>query len=168
MTLRLVVCEDVEFNWRDLNGLLGQTVEQFASRGGGSPIKAEREFVEIVFEVFVSDAPLMRAHQPTLEQRNDPMHSRQQMLGVGRLLLLDLAVMDITFQFTVSLQAIRYDRAAGFNGLLNESMQRCPVGVGNMPQPDAADAFAIGFGGHDNQCLGDGLATSRPDSSPPQ
>lgn len=50
------------------------------------------------------------------------MHSRQPMLGVGRLLLLDLAVMPITFQFTVRLQAIGYDLTTGFDGLLDESL----------------------------------------------
>jgi hypothetical protein len=104
----------------------------------------------------------MRANQPTLEQRNNPMHSRQQMLNIGRLMLLDLAVVHITFQFAVSLQAIGYDRAARFDGLVNESMQSRPVRVGNMPQPDATDALAIGFSRHDNQSLGDGLAASNP------
>ena len=79
------MCGRVERNWRDLNGLLSQTVEQFSSRGGGAPIEAEREFVEIVFEVFWGDASLMRAQQPTFEQRDDPMHPQQQMLGIGRL-----------------------------------------------------------------------------------
>ena len=77
------------------------------------------------------------------------------MPGAGRLMLLDLAVMHITFQFTVSLQAIGYDRAAGLDGLLDESMQGRPAGVGNRSQPDAANPFAIGFSRHDKQRLGD-------------
>ena len=35
----------------------------------------------------MSNGALMRAQQPTLEQRNDPMHPRQQMLGGGGLML---------------------------------------------------------------------------------
>lgn len=62
-----MVYDGFERDWRDQHGLLGQTVEQLASRGGCSAIEAEREFVKIIFEVFVGDSPLMRSHQPTLE-----------------------------------------------------------------------------------------------------
>ena len=54
----------------------------------------------------MSNSTLMSAQQPTLEERNNPMHPRQQMLGVRRLVSLDLAVVNITFQFAVSLQAV--------------------------------------------------------------
>ena len=114
----------------------------------------------------MSNSTMMSAQQPTLEQRNNPMHPRQQMLGVRRLVFLDLAVVNITFQFAVSLQAVGHHRAARFDGLDNKAMQRGSVGIGNVPQPDAADAFSVGLGGNDNQGLFDRLAAtnSRNDS----
>ncbi len=82
--------------------------------------------------MILADAPLMRAQQPTLEQRNDAMHPWQQMFRPDGLVFLDLACMHIAFQFTVSLQAVGCNRATWFDGLLDKSMQGCPGGVGNM------------------------------------
>ena len=69
-----MACDGVERNWRDQNGLLCQTIEQLAARGGSAPVEAEREFVEIVFKVFMGDAPLMRAHQRAFVGFDYPFH----------------------------------------------------------------------------------------------
>src|SRR5882724_7123394 len=115
--------ERIEWNRRNLHCLLCQTVEQFSPRGGLAPVEAERELIQIVLEIFMSNGALMRAQQPTLEQRNDSMHPRQQMLGIRGLMLLDLAVVSVAFHFAVSLQTVGHNGAAQFDGLANETMQ---------------------------------------------
>ena len=107
----------------------------------------------------MSNGTLMRAQQPTLEQRNDPMHPRQQMLSVRGLMLLDVAVVNVAFQFAVSLQAVGHNRAARFDGLDNKTMQRGSIGIENVPQPDAIDAISVGLGCYDEQGFLDRLAT---------
>lgn len=89
----------------------------------------------------MSNSALLSAQQPTLEQRNNPMHSRQQMLDVRRLVFLDLAVVNITFQFAVSLQAVGHNSAARLDRLGDKTMQRGSVGIVNVPQPDATHAW---------------------------
>src|SRR5690242_21107975 len=39
--------------------------------------EAEREFIQIVIQVFQTDGPLMRAQQPAFQQRDDPMRSEE-------------------------------------------------------------------------------------------
>ena len=70
--------------------------------------------------------------------RLDIMTSRQQIPGVGRLMLLDLAVKCMTFQFTASLQAIGYDRAARFDGRLDESVAKVRQTIGNFRKPSVS------------------------------
>src|SRR6266511_4421106 len=154
--------ERIERNGRDLNCLLCQTEEQFSPRGRLAPVEAKRELIQIILEILMSNGALMRAQQPTLEQRNDPMYSGQQMLGVRRLMLLDLPVVNVAFQFPVSLQAVAYDGAARFDGFDNKTMQRGSIGIGDVPQPNATDAFSVGLGCHDDQGFADRLAS--PDS----
>ena len=75
------------------------------------------------------------------------------MLGVRRLMLLDLPIVNVAFQSAVSLQAVAYNRAAQFDGLDNKTMQCGSVGIGDVPQPDATDALSIGLGRDDDQCF---------------
>src|SRR6187549_837154 len=107
----------------------------------------------------MSNGALMRAQQPTLEQRNDSMHPRQQMLGIRGLMLLDLAVVSVAFHFAVSLQAVGHNGAARFDGLANETMQRGPAGIGNVPQPDAPHALSVGLSSDNDQGFVHRLAT---------
>jgi hypothetical protein len=78
----------------------------------------------------MSNGALVRAQQSTLEQRNDPMYSGQQMLGMGRLMLLDLPVVNVAFQFAVGLQSVAYDCTAQFDGFDNKTMQGGSIGIG--------------------------------------
>ena len=64
------------------------------------------------------------------------------MFATGWLVLLDLPIVNIAFQVAVSLKPIGYDGAAGLDRLADESVQRGPIGVGNVAQADTADGFA--------------------------
>lgn len=81
----------------------------------------------------MSNSALMNAQQPRLEQRNNPMHSRQQMLDVRRQVFLDLAVVNITFRFAVSLQTVGHNSAARLDRLGDKTMQRVLAGSENRP-----------------------------------
>ena len=48
---------------------------------GAPAIEAEGEFVEVVVEMPVLDAALMRSHQPSLEQRGDVMNAGHDHVG---------------------------------------------------------------------------------------
>src|SRR5437899_9098411 len=150
--------ERIKWNRRNLNRLLCQTVEQFSSRGRLAPVESKRELIQIVLEIFMSYGALMRAQQPAFGQRNDPMDPRQQMFGIGRLMLLDLALVNIAFHFAVSLQTVGYNRAARFDGLGNKTMQRGAVGIGDVLQADATDALSVGLGRDDDHCFAHRLA----------
>ena len=60
---------------------LRQTKEKLASTRGSSAIEAEREFIQIVVQVLVTDGRLVGAHQPTFEQRDHSMNSWHQVGG---------------------------------------------------------------------------------------
>jgi hypothetical protein len=62
------------------------------------------------------------AEQPSLEQRDHAMNSRQHVLGVP-LMALDLAVIDIPVQPHVGGPAVGPDRACRRNGLSDEPME---------------------------------------------
>jgi len=52
----------------DGHSLLHQTKEKLASTLGSPTIESERELVEIVAQMLMTDGPLVRAQQPSFEQ----------------------------------------------------------------------------------------------------
>ena len=62
------------------------------------------------------DSTLMSAHQPSLQQRNHAMDSRQQMFSL-RLAALHLTVVDVAGQLPVGVQTLGSDGAARCDGL---------------------------------------------------
>ena len=66
----------------DGDGLLHQSIKQFPAMPGGPPVEPERELVEVVVQMRVSNGALMRAEEPSFEQGDDQMNAGQQ--GAGR------------------------------------------------------------------------------------
>jgi len=61
----------------DSHSLLGKAEKQLAPTLGSASVKAERELIQVVFEVLVADRSLMGPDQPSLEQGNhavNPWH----------------------------------------------------------------------------------------------
>src|SRR6266853_1416591 len=152
--------EGIEWNRRNLNRLLRQAVEEFPPRRGLAPVETERELIQIVLEIFMRNCSLMRAQKPTLEQRNDPVHTRQQMLGIGGLMLLDLALVSVAFHIAVSLQAVGHDGAARLDCLADEAMQRGSLGIDDVSPPDATNALPVGLSRYVDQGFVHRLAAS--------
>src|ERR1017187_8711503 len=66
-----------ERNWLSLNGLLRQSIEQFAAWRRGAAVEAECELVEIIVQVLGRHCALVCSHQPAFQYSNDAMHTRQ-------------------------------------------------------------------------------------------
>src|SRR6266436_5703706 len=63
--------------WLHSHCLLHQAKEELPPASRSPTIEAEREFIQIVIQVFQADGPLMRAQQPAFQQRDDPMDALQ-------------------------------------------------------------------------------------------
>ena len=48
--------------------------------------------------MLVSDRPLVRAQQPSLQERGDAMHARQQHTGAAGIGTADVRIVDVIFQ----------------------------------------------------------------------
>ena len=125
-----------------LNGLLGQTVEQLAPGRRLAAVEPERKFVEVIVQVILANGTLVRTQQPTLQKRDDRVHSWQQMSALG-LTALDEPIVKITLQTQVRRQAIGLHRAARFDHLSDEAMQTDLGQVRNTPETNPTDAFAV-------------------------
>ena len=68
--------------WGALHRLLSEPVEQFAAGSRGAAIEAEDELVEIHLQVFVFDPALMRAEQPSFQERRNPVCLGQRVTAV--------------------------------------------------------------------------------------
>jgi hypothetical protein len=62
-----------------LNSVLGESIERFASGGGLPAIETKGEFSEIGIEVSIGNSPSVSPQEPSLQQRDDPMNTRQEM-----------------------------------------------------------------------------------------
>src|SRR6266705_1003249 len=60
------------------DGLLEEPEEEHAPATRFPPVKTEGEFVQVVVQVLQAHRSLVRAHQPSLEERDHPMNSRHQ------------------------------------------------------------------------------------------
>src|ERR1017187_482056 len=56
-----------ERNWLSLNGLLRQSIEQFAACRRGAAVEAECELVEIIVQVLGRHCALVCSHQPAFQ-----------------------------------------------------------------------------------------------------
>ena len=65
----------------DLRRLLDKPVKELASRCRAAAVETEGELVQVVVQVLRLNSALMRAQQPSFQQRHDLMNSRQQIVG---------------------------------------------------------------------------------------
>src|SRR5450759_3091991 len=139
----------------DGHSLLRQTKEELAAALGSSAIESEREFIEIVVEVLLTDRSLVGSHQPTFEQGDREVNPRHQ-LRWSLLLSLekrDLVLVAFALQGQISQPAVGMDDAARFNRVLHKGHQACSRSVYNVAHPNPTDPGSIFLSGNDNQCL---------------
>jgi hypothetical protein len=65
-----------------VDGLLGQSVEYVANVSRCSPIETKRELFQIMLEMLLPNRALVSPHQPTLQERNHPVNTRQKLGGL--------------------------------------------------------------------------------------
>ena len=109
-----------------MDRLLCQSVEQLAPRGGRAAVETERELVEVVVEMIVTDRALVGAEHPSLQQGDYAMHPRQQMFA-WRLVALRLAVVDAALKPHVGVQAVGPHR--GLPGSTASRMKPCRLSL---------------------------------------
>ncbi len=67
--------------WAGADRLLEQAVEQQAAVAGAAAVEAERELVQVVVELVVTDRALMGAQQSALEQARDAVNLGHRHVG---------------------------------------------------------------------------------------
>ena len=105
-----------------LHGLLSQSIEQFAARFGFAAVESDGELIQVSVQMLLPNRALVRAQQPSLQQRDHTMYPRKEMLSLF-LMALYLAVMNISFQPKIASPAVGSDRASRRNRLSNELVQ---------------------------------------------
>lgn len=68
---------------RDLDRLLGQSVEELPAGSGFAAVESEDELIEIILKVGVIDGALMGPQQPTFHQGDDAVRPAQHMEAIG-------------------------------------------------------------------------------------
>ena len=105
-----------------LHCILCQAVEQLAPRGGGATGESERELIEVVIQMVRSDSALVRAEQPSLQQRHDAVDAGQEIFTRGLTALHD-GGMAVAGQASVRQQAIGDHRAGRRDGPADKAVQ---------------------------------------------
>ena len=69
--------------WHGMHGnrLFDQAKEEHASMCGLAPVEPECKFVQTSLQVIFFERPLMRTHQPALNERCNPVYTRQHFVG---------------------------------------------------------------------------------------
>ena len=146
----------------DRHGLLHEPVEQLPAMPGGPTIEPERELVEVVVQMGVTDGTLMRPEQPAFEQRHDAVDARQQLRG--RFLTAfeerDAVLVAPLLQSVVTEQPVGVQQTAWRDRLQNESFETVGRSIGNSAHADATDPFAVLLGSYRNQGFLLGLSTT--------
>jgi hypothetical protein len=123
-----------------LHRLLEQAIEQFAPVPRCTSVEPERELVQVVANMLVTDRTLMRPRDPALEKRCHAVNPWQELVG----LLLpssedrDLELVAESLQAVVALPTVGVDNTARFDGGENEVMESAGGSIRDVPQADAA------------------------------
>ena len=125
------------------NTLFDQTKEEHATMRGLAPVEPEREFVEIGLQVFFFERALMRTHQPALNERYNPVYTRQDLVGFlagtfDRRSFVNIFVFGCT---GVGCKPVGVEGRARLDVLLNKRLERFGFGVGNNLQAATPEAF---------------------------
>ena len=152
------------------NRLFDQTKEEHASMRRPAPVKPECKFVQICLQMLLFERSLVRTHQPALNERCDPMYTRQYLVSLFTGTLYGGSVMDVfIFGCTwIGWQPVCIDRRAWLDVLLNKEFQCFGVGVGDDLQAAAPKPFwgeQFHGNGHQHLALSAAPAFAVPHSS---
>jgi len=122
-----------------------EPVEQHAAGLRPATVEAEAEFVQIGLDVLGPDGALMSAHQPSLQQRRDPVHGGKQLVrlvpGAGdRMPFVDEPALAGA---SVRGPAVRDHCGAGLDGANEERPKRLGLRVRDHGHPGAPVAARL-------------------------
>ena len=138
-------------NWSDIYRLLAEAVEQQSTRSGFSSIKTKNKFVQIIVQVSRSWRTLMSSLQPTLQQGNDSVSQRQQILTNISRLTNNRMLITRRRQLTITIPIIGTHFAFWLNTFLNRWYQAFSRSILNLMQAYASKAFSFIFNRNNNQ-----------------
>ena len=142
-------------DWGDFYSLLEEAIEEHAAGWGTATIEPERKFIQIIAQVFMTNSTLMSPHQPSLEERHDPMDSRQK-LARGFLVSAEgTEFMDITFrsQRNVAQPPVSMDYTPRFDRFFHEGDQTFCGSIWYPLHPNPSDTFAVRLSSHNTLTL---------------
>jgi len=139
----------------DLNRLLYEAKKKKSASLGSAAIESERKLVKVIVEMLMTHSPVKRPHQPSLEKRNDVVHTRQQLIWSFFLSLEKRKLVDVAFPFQrrIAQPRVRMYGAAWFNAFLDERDQTVRRGIWYSLHANPTDAFPILLSRNDYQDL---------------
>lgn len=154
-----------QFSERDrLNAgsILQESVEEFPPMLGSPTIESERELIKIVVQVFMADRPLVRAQKPSLQQRRNPVAAGQKILTQFRFATHNFVGLTKGAQSAVSAPPVRPNHALVRSRFSYGMLQTLPGRIGNTPQANSPDIFAVDLGCDHHQSLSGSSSPSFP------
>ena len=150
--------------------LLDQSKEEHAAMGGLAAVESERKFVQISLQMVFFESPLMRPHQPALNERRDPVYAWQNLVGLfpGAADSGSPMTIFVLCGAWIGRKSVGVNRRARFDMFLNKSLERFSFGVGDNPQATAAKPFGgeqFHCDGHQDLALGTAPALAVPRAS---
>src|SRR3954447_7659359 len=144
------------------DGLLEEPEEEHTPATRFPPVKAEGEFVQVIVQVLQAHRPLVRAHQPPLEEGDHSMNSRHQFRWRFLVPFQKCDVVAVTFAShrLVAQPSVGVNDAARLHRNLYKTHQACRRGVPDSAHPNATDTRSIFLSRHYNQCFAFSLAAA--------
>ncbi len=151
------------------NSELEHSAEHESAAAGGTTVEAEHELIEVALQMRLVEPALVGTEQPSLRQRCDPMHTRQEcahiLAGSARRALapLIMRVAEIS-EPVVALPGVGDHFRAPFDVIGHERVERSgPIGENCHPAP----AEPLGFFDLDGQS-NQGFLRFRPSATEPR
>lgn len=137
-------------HWFRLSALLEQAEEDLANMLRLSTIEPECELIQVGLKMNMLDTAMMGSEQPTLEQRDDPVHARQQPARPGVILPdhSDTMTVSLAPEVRIAPPAIGNHLAARLNGFLDEGDQRLCGEVCDVSEACTTDLLARSLNRH--------------------
>src|SRR3989338_1406277 len=140
-------------NWSDIHRLLDEAVEQQSTRSGCSSIKTKHKFVQIIVQIRGSWRTLMSSLQPTLQQGDNSVSQRQQILTNISCFANNRMLIPRIRQLTITIPIIGKHFAFWLNTFLNRWYQAFSRSILNLMQAYASKTFPFIFNRNNNQRL---------------
>ena len=145
-----------------LHSLFDDSVEKHAACVRCPSVESERELIQIVGKVLLTDSSLQGTQQPSLEERSDSVHCRHLDMSRGRgsrkhrYFVLESE----GSQSSIRRPTVRSDDAPRLHHILDEVLKNRPRQIGDVSETDPPHAYVLEFDSDGNDGFLDSLAAS--------